>query len=167
MTTRKAFTPDEWETLLVAPMSAGMYVLLINLNVMGFIKSAKALNDAISAVSERSDNTELLRDILADYQNKELMKQFAPDLYDADPELFKEDVLEHMQDAVDILQEKATAEESRQIRQWIFDLVLTTARATRDGGFLGIGSVRLNDQEKSMLADIGGILDIETDLGTE
>lgn len=161
MTAKTAFTPDEWETLLIAPMSAGMYVLLVNLNVLGFIKSAKALNDAISAVSERPDNTELLRDILADYQNKELMKQFAPDLYDADLELFKEDILERVQDAVGILQKKATVEESRQVRQWIFDLVLTTAQATKDGGFLGIGSVRLNEREKAVLTDLGSALGLE------
>ena len=167
MTAKITFTPDEWETLLVAPMSAGMYVLLVNLNVMGFIKSAKALNDAISAVSERSDNTELLRDILSDYRNKELMEQFAPDFYDADLDFFKENVLEQVQDAVDILQRKATVEESRQIRQWIFDLVLTTARATKNGGFLGMGGERLDKQEKAMLADLGGILDIETDMKEE
>ena len=160
MTAKTAFSTDEWELLLMAPISTGMYILLINWSVMGFIKSAKALNDVISRTTKNSGNTELLNLILRDYKDRELMEQLASDLYGSDLEELKVDVLDIVKDAVSLLQEKATPAESSQIRQWIHDLALQTAQATKDGGFLGIGSVPLNEDESAFLADLSSVLKI-------
>jgi len=157
MTTKTDFTPEEWDALLAGPLSASLYIVIASPSVFGSIKEITAMSKELARTATRPDNTELLRFMLADYQEKETLKRVMPDVK-GQPDEVKAFLRSKVQDAVALLNEKATPEESQQIREWMHELAVKVAEAAREGGFLGIGAVRVNEAEKEALAELSAIL---------
>ena len=66
-----------------------------------------------------------------------------------------------LQIAVDLLNQKATPEEAQGIRQWLYQVAVNVATATKEGGFLSIGAVRVSDAEKAALVELAGVFGVE------
>jgi hypothetical protein len=160
MTTKTDFTTEEWDALLAGPLSASMYIIVASPSIFGSIKEITAMSKELTRAAARPDNTELMRFMLADYQDKGTIKRVTPDIK-GKPEEVMDFLRTTIKTAVDLLNEKATPEESAQIRQWMYDLGVTVAEAAREGGFLGIGAVRVSDAEKKALAELAELLGVE------
>jgi hypothetical protein len=159
MTTKTDFTTEEWDALLAGPLAASMYIIVASPSVFGSIKEITAMSKELANAVARPDNTELMRFMLADYKEKDTVKRVMPEIK-GKPEEVKATLTDTIQKAVSLLNEKATPEESSQIRTWMMDLSVKTAEAAKEGGFLGIHAVRVSDAEKRALADLAGILDV-------
>ena len=160
MTTKTDFTAEEWEKLLEAPMSITMYIAVVSPSIFGSIKEAVSVAKNI-AKKTKEGTTELLSFILADFQDKETAKQAQPEFESKDPASIKQEVLDELGAVVVLLDEKATAGEASEIKSWLYQVGVDTANASKEGGFLGIGAVRVSDEEKAALVEIAGALGVE------
>ena len=158
MTTKADFSPEEWQVLLQAPGAAGMYIMMADRNfVIGSMKEALAVSAGILK-REKQDNSELLASLLAEFRDREGMKQARLKFEHKDTETVQRRTLDVLRQAAEILERKATPEESAEIRQWLHELAVRAAAAAREGGFLGIGGTRVSDDEKAALRRIAWIL---------
>jgi len=160
MTKKTDFSAEEWDALLAGPLAASLYIIVASPSVFGAIKEMTVMSKEFVRAAARPENTELMRFLLADYQEKETLKRVTPNVKGA-PDEVKAVLRSDIEKAVALLNEKATPEESLQIRQWMYDLAVRVAEAAREGGFLTIGSVRVSEAEKQALAELSAILGVE------
>ena len=59
-----------------------------------------------------------------------------------------------------LLARKAPAAEAEGFKHWLVTAAQHVAEASKEGGFLGIGGVRVSDAEKAALAEIAGALGV-------
>lgn len=160
MTTKTDYTAEEWDHLLEAPMSAGMLIAAASPSLLGSIGESMSIAKGIAAAAQGAAGNELLNALLADLTNKETMKEARPELTSKDPAAAKAQLLGTVQAAAAVLDQKATPEEAAGIKNWLYQLAVGAANATKEGGFLGIGAVRVSDAEKAALADLASVLGV-------
>lgn len=161
MTAKADFTAAEWERLLEAPVIAGMYISMSSPSVLGSIGESMAIAKTFAASLPQAAGNELLTALLADFQNKETAQLAKPQFDTKDPVQLKQEMTSRLQIAVDLLNQKATPEEAQAIRQWLYQVATNVAAATKEGGFLGFGAVRVSDAEKAALVELAGVFGVE------
>ncbi|MCS6843545.1 MAG: hypothetical protein NZ528_04355 [Caldilineales bacterium] len=160
MTTKADFAPEEWSRLLQAPLAVGMYVAAASPSLLGSIGESMALGKGIAAVAQSGTDNELLSALIGDLTNKETAKEAQLKLTARDPEGIKAELMDAVRGAAALLDEKASAEEATGLKQWFYQLAVDVANATKEGGFLGIGAVRVSDAEKAALAELADALGV-------
>lgn len=161
MTVKSAFTPEEWDALLEGPMSAAMIIAVASPSLFGAFKEAMSAAKSIANAS-KTPQDELMTALLAEFQNKETAKEAQPEMTShKDPAQAKAALLAKIQNAADVVGQKATAEEAKGYRTWLYQIADDAANASKEGGFLGIGAVRVSDAEKAMLQELATVLAIE------
>ncbi len=160
MTAKTDFTPEAWDALLKGPLAVNIYIVAADPSVFGSIKEVMALSKDIVETLAKPDTGELLRYMLADLQDKDTVKRLMPNVKGS-PDEVKAALRAEIEAALQVLEEKATPEESQEIRQWMYDLAVRTAEASKEGGFLGIGAVRVSPQEKQALEELAELLGVE------
>lgn len=164
MTAKADFSPAEWERLLEAPVLAGMVISMSSPSLMGAIGESMAIAKTIATSGQQAAGNELLTAMLADFQNKETAQLAKPHFDTKDKAQLKQEMTGRLQMAVDLLNEKATADEAQGLRQWFYQVATNVATATKEGGFLSIGAVRVSDAEKAALVELAGIFGVEATL---
>jgi hypothetical protein len=142
--TRKAdFTPDEWHTVLEGPPSAGL--LVITAQRGGTFRESFAMAKAYAEARQHHGSSELLDEIVAARPEHDHTRYHSAD------EL-KAAVLQHLKDAVAVLQQKATPEEVDDYRKFVRTLAERVANAHREGG------QNVSPAEQAALDDISAAL---------
>lgn len=67
---------------------------------------------------------------------------------------FKNAVLERVRAASELVGRKASPDEANAYRKMLIDIAQDAADASKEGGFLGFGGVRVSDKEKAFIADV-------------
>lgn len=161
MTDKSAFTPEEWDTLLEGPMSAAMLIAVASPSLFGAMKEAMSAAKSIANAS-KTPQDELMTALLAEFKNRETAKEAQPQLESRkDPTQAKAELLAGIQGAATAVDQKATPEEAKAYRSWLYQIAVDAANASKEGGFLGIGAVRVSDAEKAALHELAGVLAIE------
>ena len=162
MTAKSDFTSEEWNTLIAAPTYAAMLVVVSDFNITYF-KEVAAMAKAVMASVEGSKN-ELIKSIAGEYTNKETQEGVKPELEKLqghkDPTELKTEIFEYVVKSAELVSTKSE-EDGEAFRKWLVYLAEKTAEGSREGGFLGIGSVLVSDQEEEALNDLAQALDIE------
>lgn len=162
MSIKTSFTDDEWRSLLAAPYLTAMLIVIADPN-FAFFKELAAVGQAIMVSGTRSKN-ELILAISQEFSQKETQEQIKPELEkfqsQKDPILLKQMLLEQVQNAADLVGEKSI-ENNEAYRKWLLYLAQQAAEGSKEGGFLGIGAVRVSDREKSMLAELAQTLGVK------
>ena len=125
MTTKAAFSPDQWEVVLEGPPSAGMIVATASHG--GTIRETIALSKAYVEARAEHGQSELLDEIVA------AKPQIDHTRYHSPGEL-RDNGLEHIRGAVTVLDSKATAEEVDGYRRFVLALANKVAAAHREQG---------------------------------
>ncbi len=73
-------------------------------------------------------------------------------------------LLEDSRAVASILEEKATADEANEYKEWAMGIAENVANAAKEGGFLGIGGTRVSDGEIEAFAEIAHALGTSTRL---
>ncbi|MFN2197277.1 MAG: hypothetical protein ACK2UW_14245 [Anaerolineales bacterium] len=154
MTTKNDFTTQEWEDLLQAPILAGMVVIISDVSVTAMGRELKGLFNAILAQDAPPDAQELVAAVVADYtaraERNEKLEQ--PELdNDGDP---KQQLMDQLKQNLSVLDTKSSPAEKAGFCTWLLQVAQATAEAGREGGFLGIGSVRVSDLEQAALEEL-------------
>jgi hypothetical protein len=125
MTSKADFTPDEWKVVLEAPPSAGMIVVTAGRG--GTIKEIWAIGKAYAEARKQHGESELLDDIVSAKPGVDHTR------YGSYDEL-KQHGLEHLRDAVQLLETKASPQELDDYRKFVLALVEHVASAHREDG---------------------------------
>jgi hypothetical protein len=159
MTSKEAFTDEEWARLERAPLVAGMAISLADPG--GPIEAVKESMAAIRTVLEASQSgggAELVDAVAASAAEK--AKQRQNPLGDFKPRgaLAGEEILAELRAVNELVTEKATPEEAEAFRQWLLTAAKRTAEAAKEGGFLGFKAERVSEGEQKMLDKLGEAL---------
>lgn len=125
MTTKAAFSPEQWEAVLEGPPSAGMIVATAARG--GMIRESIALSKAYIEARAQHGESELLDEIVA------AKPEIDPTKYHSAGEL-RDNGLEHIRSAVTLLKSKATPEELDGYRRFVLALANKVAAAHREEG---------------------------------
>ena len=157
MTSKTAFTDEEWERVRRAPFVAGMAITIADPG--GPIEISKEGMATIKAATVPPSREELLTavalDIEAMIQSKHNpAKDFKPK---AAPTAGAE-ILDELRAVDGIVAGKATPEEAQGFRTWLVATAQAAADAAKEGGFMGFGAVQVSEGEQKMLDQIRGAL---------
>lgn len=125
MTTKAAFSPDQWQAVLEGPPMAGMIVATAARG--GTIRESIALSKAYVEARAQHGESELLDEIVAAKPEIDHTK------FHSAGEL-RDNGLEHIRAAVTLLDSKATAEEIDGYRRFVLELANKVAAAHREEG---------------------------------
>ena len=125
MTQRTDFTEEEWKAVLEGPPSAGMIVVTAGRG--GTIRETLAIGKAYAEARQQHGESELLDEIVA------AKPEIDHTRYHSFEEL-KQHGLQHLRDAVGVLEQKATPDELEGYRRFVVMLAEKVANAHREDG---------------------------------
>jgi hypothetical protein len=125
MTTKAAFSPEEWKAVLEGPPSAGMIVVTAGRG--GMFRETIAMSKAYAEARTQHGSSELLDEIVAAKPHIDHTR------YHSFEEL-RDNGLENIRSAVTVLEGRATPEELDEYRRFVVALANKVAAAHREGG---------------------------------
>jgi len=125
MTAKADFTPEEWQVVLEGPPSAGMIVITAQRG--GAFRETIAMAKAFAEARKQHGESELLDEIVSAKPEIDHTRHHSV-------EELKERGLQHLRDAVELLERKATPEEIEDYRRFVLTLADKVASAHREGG---------------------------------
>jgi hypothetical protein len=123
MTTRDAFTPDEWTTVLAGPTTAGMIVVTAASG--GMFRETFAMSRAYAEARAVHGQSELLDEIVTAKPKVERSQY-------SSPEALRNDGLERLRSAVALVQSKSTPQELDGYRGFVLAVADKVANAHRE-----------------------------------
>jgi membrane-bound lytic murein transglycosylase B len=163
MANKQNFKPEEWTKILESTMLAGMAVSAAEPSgLWGAVKEAFASSSALAAAKSNPGSNELIKSVVADFETKEgraavqeaLRQQLAGAKKPGD---VVERSLANLKEVSAILNAKAP-QDAAGFKAWLQTISEKVAEASSEGGFLGIGGVKVSETEKATLADISKAL---------
>jgi hypothetical protein len=139
MTGKADFTKEEWDLILEGPPSAGMIVVTAQRG--GTFRESFAIGKAYVEARQQHGDSELLDEIVAARPERDHTR------YHSAEEL-KQGGLQHLRDAVAVLQQKATPDEVEDYRRFVLNLADRVARAHKEGG------EQVSDAERAAIEEI-------------
>lgn len=125
MTTKAAFSPEEWKVVLEGPPTAGMMVITAARG--GTFRETVAMAKAYAEARGEHGESELLDEIVATKPEVDHTRYHSA-------EEIRENGLGHLRTAVAVLESKATTEELDDYRRFVLTLAGKVAAAHREHG---------------------------------
>ena len=125
MTTKAAFSPEEWKVVLEGPPAAGMIVITAAHG--GMFRETFAMSKAYAEARAQHGESELLDEIVAANPKMDHTR------YHSTQEL-KDHGLGHLRDAMALIESKATSEERDDYRRFVLSLANKVAAVHREEG---------------------------------
>jgi hypothetical protein len=155
MSSKADFSVDEWDLLRSAPLMASILVVAASPSgPIGIIQESAAVGKMIIQTAATAQ-TPLLKELATDLTEKMAIPKPPAG---ATPAAIQAAAAEILKRTSDLLAQKATPEETAEIKQWLAKTAQTTAEATKEGGFLGFGGTLVSDEEKTALATVNTTL---------
>jgi hypothetical protein len=125
MTTKAAFSPEEWKVVLEGPPTAGMIVITAARG--GMFRETVAMSKAYAEARTEHGDSELLDEIVAARPEMDHTR------YHSAEEL-RDHGLRHLRDAVTLVDSKATTQERDDYRRFVLTLAGKVAAAHKEAG---------------------------------
>jgi len=125
MTTKAAFSPEEWTVVLEGPPAAGLIVITAAHG--GTFRETFAMSKAYAEARTEHGDSELLDEIVSAKPKADHTRYHSP-------EELRSAGLGHLRDAMALLGTKATAEERDDYRRFVISLANKVAAAHREHG---------------------------------
>jgi hypothetical protein len=157
MSTKADFSADEWDLLRSSPLMSSILVVAASPSgPVGLLQESTAASKMIIQTAN-SAQTPLLKSLAEDLTQHMSFPKPPPG---ATPDKVQAAASEILKRTSALLAQKATPEETAEIKQWLAKVAQATAEATKEGGFLGFGGVLVSDQEKTALTAVNSALDL-------
>jgi hypothetical protein len=165
--TESNFTREEWSKILQSVVMAGMAVTAAEPSgLWGLLKESIASGRALIEAGANADSNELIKKVAADFRTPQgkadardgLQKKFAG----CKPSEIRDKAIGVLREVSSLLDAKA-GNDAQGFKTWLLHIANEAATASKEGGFLGIGGVRVSEAEKATLADISHVLQITFD----
>jgi hypothetical protein len=158
MAKQDAFTTEEWTLLRLAPsmVSGGMAAADAS-GLFASIKEAAAGAHSMADAFKSNSGLELFAALAADRSipgmpdPKSLLGEGSRE---QQMQNFKSAVLERVKSAAALVARKASPAEADAYRKMIVGVAETAANASKEGGFLGFGGVRVSDKEQAFITEV-------------
>jgi hypothetical protein len=124
MTSKQDFTSGEWDQILMGPPSAGTMVITAQRG--GTFRETLSMGKAYAEARQQHGQSELLDEIVAAKPEIDHTRYHSP-------EELREHALQHLRDAVALLDAKATEQERSDYRSFVVSLAERVAGAHREG----------------------------------
>jgi hypothetical protein len=163
MADKSTFTPDEWKRILGSTMLTGMVVTIADRSgLFGMLQEGLAGGSAMAEAQRDPNSNSLVRAVVADFLTSEgrtaarddIKSILAGTTSSADAQAKAVDALKQVGALLDA---KAPADATA-FKAWLQSIGDRTAKASSEGGFLGIGGVTVSDSEKAALDQIANAL---------
>jgi hypothetical protein len=151
MTTKSDFTEEEWKAVLQGPTSAGL--LVIGSDPGGSVRESFSMAKAYAEARQEHGDSELLDTIVSTKPEVDKTRAHSR-------EELTDRGLQHLRDAVALLEQKATPEEVEEYKRFIVTLAERVAEARKEG-FLGLSGERVSPEERAALEQIADALGTE------
>ena len=125
MTGKADLEPQDWDTVLMGPPAAGM--LVITASHGGTFRETFALSKAYAEARQQHGESELLDAVVAAKPEIDHTRYHSP-------EEIRTAGLQHLRDAVSVLERKATPQELDDYRRFVLGLAQRVAEAHREDG---------------------------------
>jgi hypothetical protein len=157
MTSKTAFTDEEWMRVLRAPFVAGMAITIADPG--GPIEISKEGMATIRAATVPPSQEELLAAAALDINAMLQQKQNpAKDFKPTSAPTAGAEILDELRSVDAIVSAKATPEETAAFRAWLLATAQAAADAAKEGGFMGFGAVQVSEGEQKMLDQLQSAL---------
>jgi len=160
MTTKADFTPEEWKVIVAAPLVASLYITMASPSLFGSFSEVMTATNALVKGAQKESPNALQNAILAEFKELDTARAAQPKIENRDQKAVLNELGDELAAAVTLMNEKADATEAQQVREWIYGLADKTANSSKEGGFLGFGSVRVSEAESKALAELARILNV-------
>jgi hypothetical protein len=162
MTNKQNFNPDEWSKILQSTMLAGIAITAAEPSgLWGALKEAFASSSALATAKSNTSSSELIKAVVADFETKEgrasIQEALRQHLAGAKPADAVQRSLANLREVSAILDAKAP-QDAAGFKTWLRAISQNVADASSEGGFLGIGGVKVSEAEKATLAEISKAL---------
>src|SRR4029450_10501167 len=162
MANKQNFNPDEWSKILQSTMLAGIAITAAEPSgLWGALKEAFASSSALAAAKSNPSSSELIKAVVADFETKEgrasIQEALRQHLAGAKPADAVQRSLANLREVSAILDAKAP-QDATGFKTWLRAISQNVADASSEGGFLGIGGVKVSESEKATLAEISKAL---------
>ncbi len=160
MATQDAFTTEEWALLRLAPsLVAGGTAAADPSGLFSSIKESFAGAKGMAEAFKANSSLELFAALASDRSipgmpdPKTLLGEGSRE---QQMNNLKNAVLERVRSAVALVAAKAAPAEADAYKQMLLGVAQQAADASKEGGFLGFGGVRVSDKEKAFIAEVKG-----------
>jgi hypothetical protein len=160
MAKQDAFTAEEWTLLRLVPsLVAGGMAAADPSGLFSSIKESFAGAKGMAEAFKMNSSLELFSALAADRSipgmpdPKALLGEGSRE---QQMDNLKSAVLERVKSAVALVAAKASPAEADAYRQMLLGVAQQAADASKEGGFLGFGGVRVSDKERAFIAEVKG-----------
>jgi len=158
MAKQDTFTAEEWTLLRLAPsLVAGGMSAADPSGIFASIKEAAAGASGMAEAFKANSTLELFSSLAADRSipgmpdPKSMLGEGTREQQMAN---FKAAVLERVKAAVGLVASKASPAEADAYRNMLAGIARKAAEASKEGGFLGFGGVRVSDAEHAFITEV-------------
>jgi hypothetical protein len=158
MAKQDSFTTDEWTLLRLAPsLVAGGTAAADPSGLFSSLKESFAGAKGIAEAFKANGALELFAALAADRSipgmpdPKALLGEGSRE---QQMQSLKTAVLERVRSAVALVASKASSAEAEAYRQMLVSVAERAADASKEGGFLGFGGVRVSDKEQAFITEV-------------
>ena len=144
MSGKADFTPEQWQTISEAPVSAGLLVMTAQRG--GIFRETLAMAKAFSEARQQHGQSQLLDEIVSAKPARDHTRYHSP-------QELREASLAHLRDAVSALQAKTTPDEISAYKQFVLAVAQRVAEAHREDG------IAVGPAEQAALDEIKATLD--------
>jgi hypothetical protein len=160
MAAKTDFTPDEWKVLLESVMMAGIAVTAADPSgLWGTLKESFA--SARTMASGKVGSSDLIKALVSDFETSQGRSIARDGLREQLKGSKAADItaksVEALRQAATLLDAKAP-QDAPAVKAWLREISHNVAEASKEGGFLGFGGVKVSDAEKATLTQIDAAL---------
>ncbi|MEP7273448.1 MAG: hypothetical protein ABI882_18250, partial [Acidobacteriota bacterium] len=149
MSNKTDYTEEEWQTLVTAPIAAGLVISLSDVSgPIGLAKEAFAVAKGVA--ESASDTSNELIKAIAESINSRTSRPEMADVLRGSPENVRQGATDLCKQASTIVAQKSPGE-TEAYKRWLVSLAQRTAEASKEGGFLGFGGTVISEEEKAAL----------------
>jgi len=163
MAVKTNFSPDEWKTVLEAPVLAGFAITAADPSGLFVTLKEGWANAKELAAAKTSASDELIKSVADDLFTSEgrtgAQGALAALLKGVKREELKNRALDELKRVAALVDAKAPADTAA-FKQWLSHIAQLVAEAGSEGGFLGFGGVQVSENEKATLAELHGALGV-------
>ena len=141
MTGKADFTPEEWQTVLEGPPTAAMIVVTAQRG--GTFRETLSIAKGYVGARQQHGESELLDEIVSARPELDHTRYHSP-------EELKQHGLQHLRDAVGLLERKATPAQLDAYKSFVLSLADKVANAHREGG----SAEAVSEAERAAIAEI-------------
>jgi hypothetical protein len=159
VTSKDAFSEEEWVRIRRAPLVAGMAISIADLG--GPIEMTKETMASLKAASSPPSNEELLIAVSQDIMAMGQQKQNPIGGFKVqNAALAGKEILDELSSANDIVTAKATPDEAAGYRRWLVAVAQAAADSAKEGGFMGFGAEQVSQGERTMIDQLEATLGV-------